>query len=170
MYVAARLDGMLDNRIYSPRKQGFLDRLEKIKLEPRRKEHTIVPIGTEAMNQLKTLAKNDALSMTLDDLLDGFNTSYKEGDVWDTNTTMNSDLLKDQIPLLADQVNAPSHYMLWPDTEVIDILRKVLTEDELRGWMKGNSLKYRLRLGAKDNTEQDLAKAQKFEEWLGDLH
>ena len=68
------------------------------------------------------------------------------------------------------QVDSPSHYMLWPDTEVIDIIKKVLTEDELRGWMKGNSLKYRLRLGAKDNIEQDLGKAEKNEQWLGDLY
>jgi hypothetical protein len=200
MYVAPRLGGNVDNRIYSPRKQSFLDRLEGIeipdipKLKPHREK--TMSIGDHAMQQLKALAMNDALgvnhgfrdsrvgvwgdepealrqlrelansddlSTNLDATLDSFNS---------TSRNVKGSVDVDQMAALTeeDQVNAPSHYMLWPDTEVIDLIRKVLTEDELRGWYKGNSLKYRLRLGAKDNTEQDLAKAEKFEQWLGDLH
>ena len=181
MYVVLRLGGNVTNRIYSPRKQSFLDRLENIKppltytsnfsaepliaVEPlidTHREDKPMSIGDQAMQQLKALAKNDALGVDLPMTVSEFNSTYDiySGDPVDQMAA----------PTEEDQVNAPSHYMLWPDTEVIDLIRKVLTEDELRGWYKGNSLKYRLRLGAKDNTEQDLAKAEKFEQWLGDLH
>ena len=173
MYVVLRLGGNpMNNKVYSPRKQSFLDKLEGIDvptLPPLTyKEDKPMAIGTEAMKQLKTLAKNDALSIDLDATLAVFNSTYQGNGSVDVDQMIAE--TEPMPPVLEDQVNAPSHYMLWPDTEVIDILRKVLSEDELRGWMKGNSLKYRLRLGAKDNTEQDLAKAEKFEQWLGDLH
>ena len=202
MYVVLRLGGNVTNRIYSPRKQSFLDRLENIKppltytsnfsaepliaVEPlidTHREDKPMSIGDQAMQQLKALAKSDALGVDLPMTVSEFNSTYDiySGDPVDQMVAQQdlrteplphlNNLLRETVPPVEeDQVNAPSHYMLWPDTEVIDLIRKVLTEDELRGWYKGNSLKYRLRLGAKDNTEQDLAKAEKFEQWLGDLH
>jgi hypothetical protein len=66
-----------------------------------------------------------------------------------------------------DVVNAPQHYMLFPDgTEVIDVIKAVLTPEEFLGYCKGNALKYRLRAGKKDNLEQDIAKAQKFYDFM----
>ena len=65
-------------------------------------------------------------------------------------------------------VNKPSHYMLWEDTEAIDVIKKVLTPEEFRGYCKGNILKYRLRAGNKDNTQQDIDKANKYKEFLDD--
>ncbi|MDC1406063.1 DUF3310 domain-containing protein [Akkermansiaceae bacterium] len=167
----------MNHKIYTPRKpkRSILDRLENIDYEPPKKEEPVMSIGKEAMRQLETLSESDGLDVTLCEMVSKFNSNYRKhpDEYIDTmahpfiDTDENEE---DLIPTVTDQVNSPSHYMLWPDTEVIDILRKVLSEDELRGWMKGNSLKYRLRLGAKDNTEQDLAKAEKFEQWLGDLH
>lgn len=60
-------------------------------------------------------------------------------------------------------VNKPSHYMLFPDTEVMDVIRNTLSYEEFVGYLKGNVLKYRLRAGKKDNAEQDLAKAARYE-------
>lgn len=47
-----------------------------------------------------------------------------------------------------DFVN-PSHYKLWEGTEAFDIVTKSLTKEELLGYLKGNILKYQLRLGNK---------------------
>ena len=66
-----------------------------------------------------------------------------------------------------DIVNTPSHYQLFPDMEAIDVIRKSLTSEEFKGYLKGNILKYKLRAGEKDDTQQDLAKADKYREWLG---
>ena len=67
-----------------------------------------------------------------------------------------------------DVVNKPNHYQLFPDMEVIEAIKKLLTPEELEGYIKGNVLKYRLRAGKKDNTEQDIKKAMRYEEWLND--
>lgn len=69
-----------------------------------------------------------------------------------------------------DAVNSPSHYGLFPDMEVIDIIKKVLTEEEFIGYCKGNVLKYRMRAGEKDDLVQDINKANKYQEWLGDSY
>jgi len=65
-----------------------------------------------------------------------------------------------------DVVNEPNHYKLFGTVEVIDIIKELLTEEEFRGYLKGNCLKYRLRAGKKDNVEQDIAKAMRYEQWL----
>ena len=67
---------------------------------------------------------------------------------------------------MSDQVNSPSHYQLYPGMEAIDVIRKVLTEDEFIGYCKGASLKYRLRAGKKDDITQELAKAAIYEGWI----
>jgi len=51
---------------------------------------------------------------------------------------------------------------------VIDAIKELLTEEEFRGYLKGNVLKYRLRAGKKDDVEQDIAKAMRYEAWLND--
>ena len=180
-YVVLRQGGKpMSNHIYSPRKQGFLDKLERSKLTkermsnvdklikeqyvhlPTKKKEPTMSIGDEAMSQLRNLATE--IEIDLAHTVGGFNSTYRSNGSCDEVDQM---VAMEEVD---DQVNAPSHYMLWPDTEVVDLIRKVLTEDELRGWYKGNSLKYRLRLGAKDIVERDLGKAEKFEQWLGDLY
>lgn len=59
-------------------------------------------------------------------------------------------------------IERPSHYMFF-DMEAIDIIKAALTEEEFKGYLKGNSLKYRLRCGKKDDAIQDLGKAQQYE-------
>ena len=61
-----------------------------------------------------------------------------------------------------DVVNKPKHYQFF-DMEAIEVIRNSLTEEEFRGYCKGNGLKYRLRAGKKDATEQEIAKAEKYE-------
>lgn len=70
-----------------------------------------------------------------------------------------------------DEVNSPDHYKLSGlNIEVVDVIRAVLTEDEFKGWCKGNALKYLMRAGKKDKSKekQDFAKAGVFISWLTD--
>lgn len=59
-------------------------------------------------------------------------------------------------------VEQPKHYEVFPDLESIDVIRATLTEEEFRGFCKGNTLKYRLRAGKKDDIHQDIAKAEQY--------
>ena len=68
--------------------------------------------------------------------------------------------------LKIDKVNSPKHYKLRGlDIEVIDVIRGALTEDEFRGFCKGNVLKYTIREGHK-NGDEDLKKAKKYLDFL----
>lgn len=64
-----------------------------------------------------------------------------------------------KVPTKEDEVNNPSHYKLFPDMEAFDVIKATLTPDELRGYLKGNILKYRLRAGQKGPVEKCVAKA-----------
>ena len=76
---------------------------------------------------------------------------------------------EDKEPELPSEYNAvtnPKHYMLFPDLESIQAIEKILTLEEFKGFLKGNSLKYRFRAGKKDALEQDIAKAEQYEGML----
>lgn len=63
-----------------------------------------------------------------------------------------------------DEINEPSHYKLFGDTEVFDVILSALTADEYLGYLKGNVLKYRLRAGKKGDAKKCIAKADVYEE------
>lgn len=65
-----------------------------------------------------------------------------------------------------DNAKNPKHYQLFPDMEVIDVLKKVLTLEEFIGFCKGNVIKYKLRAGEKDDTQTDLNKAKEYQQML----
>lgn len=80
----------------------------------------------------------------------------------------NHDILKEHLnkKLVSDNVHAPDHYKLRGlDIEAIDVIRGALTEDEFRGFCKGNVLKYTIREGHK-NGDEDLKKAKKYLEFV----
>lgn len=58
-----------------------------------------------------------------------------------------------------DPVNHPSHYNQG-GIETLDIIKMCLTEEEYKGYLKGNVIKYRERAQFKGNAEQDYAKAK----------
>ena len=64
-----------------------------------------------------------------------------------------------------DKVNNPSHYKGKFGLEAIDVVRNFMTTEEIRGFYKGNILKYILR-EAKKNGLEDLKKARKNLDWL----
>lgn len=51
-----------------------------------------------------------------------------------------------------------THYEIYPGVEAIDVIKTVLTPEEYMGFLKGNILKYQLRLGKKDNVDKELTK------------
>ncbi len=50
------------------------------------------------------------------------------------------------------------HYELYKNVEAVDVIQAVLTTEEFLGFLKGNALKYQLRLGKKDSTDRELEK------------
>ena len=57
-----------------------------------------------------------------------------------------------------DQVNHPSHYTSG-GIECIDAIQASMTQDEFRGMLKGNAMKYLWRYRLKGKPVQDLEKA-----------
>lgn len=75
------------------------------------------------------------------------------------------DVAPDDVPVQAiDAVNHPQHYQFFPGMEAIEVIATVMTQEQFHGYCLGNALKYRLRAGAKDALEQDIAKAKKYTE------
>ena len=64
------------------------------------------------------------------------------------------------------------HYELWENFEAIDVIKLALTDEEYKGFLKGNILKYRLRAGKKnienDNIIKDINKSIDYEKELKD--
>lgn len=70
-----------------------------------------------------------------------------------------------------DEVHNPAHYKLnGLNIEVVDVIRATLTDEEFKGWCKGNALKHLMRAGKKDKNKekQDFEKAGVFISWLID--
>ena len=67
-----------------------------------------------------------------------------------------------------DEVTSPKHYQGINGLEVIEVHKNFLTKEELRGYYKGNTLKYMLRERKKNGIE-DLKKARKHLDWLIEL-
>lgn len=64
-----------------------------------------------------------------------------------------------------DAVTNPKHYQGIHGLEAIEVHKNFLTEEELRGYYKGNALKYLLRERKKNGLE-DLKKARQHLDWL----
>lgn len=59
---------------------------------------------------------------------------------------------------MSDSVNSPAHYTSG-GFEAYEIIKAKLTEEEWRGYLKGNVLKYMLRANFKGSHDEDLKKA-----------
>ena len=71
-------------------------------------------------------------------------------------------------PVEHDDVTNPKHYQGINGLEVIEVHKNFLTKEELRGYYKGNILKYLLRERNK-NGLVDLKKARRHLDWLVEL-
>jgi hypothetical protein len=63
-----------------------------------------------------------------------------------------------------DNIKNPKHYQIINGIESIDIIARSMTVEQFRGFCFGNILKYRIRAGKKDALEQDIAKANEYEQ------
>lgn len=68
-------------------------------------------------------------------------------------------------PEIIDNINKPSHYQGRFGMESINALRNFMTDEQLKVFLMGNSLKYILRHQKKNGLE-DLKKARKNLDWL----
>lgn len=50
--------------------------------------------------------------------------------------------------------------------EPIKVMQKLFTREEYIGFLKGNILKYRLRMGHKDDIQTEMDKIRVYEKWL----
>ena len=66
---------------------------------------------------------------------------------------------------LNDDVNSPAHYTSG-GIETIEYIRAKLSPDEYRGYLRGNALKYLMRMGSKGPALQDAQKAMHYTEML----
>lgn len=62
-----------------------------------------------------------------------------------------------------------SHYELYHGTEAIDVIKEILTQDEYIGYLKGNILKYQLRLGKKDDVQKEKIKIKDYQSELNEI-
>lgn len=61
----------------------------------------------------------------------------------------------------------PAHYKLMP-IEPWDVMQVVLTQEEYVGYLKGNFIKYSMRAGRKEGTD-DVAKARHYAEKIQEI-
>lgn len=73
-----------------------------------------------------------------------------------------------------NEISKAPHYNTGVFEEVIEMAKKLFTPEEVMGFMKINSFKYRLRAGYKDDIEKDIKKALQYEkmylEYLTELN
>lgn len=57
------------------------------------------------------------------------------------------------------------HYQVG-DKQPIEIMQDVMTPEEFCGYLRGNVIKYSLRMGHKDRKEIDARKAAQYSKWM----
>ena len=58
-----------------------------------------------------------------------------------------------------------THYSMFDNKDAIEYLEALMSIDELKGWAKGNILKYRLRVGKKDDVLKEMYKIKTYEDY-----
>ena len=66
---------------------------------------------------------------------------------------------------LEGSAKTSSHYQVGTK-QPIEIMQEVMTPDEFRGFLRGNVIKYSLRLGHKDAAVKEAAKIEQYAKWL----
>ncbi|WP_299917493.1 DUF3310 domain-containing protein [uncultured Megasphaera sp.] len=82
----------------------------------------------------------------------------------DTYIVVNADRVQE----VGEYDKHDKHY-LESVVEPIKVMEKLFTKEELKGFIKGNILKYRLRMGHKDDIQKEMDKIRVYEQWLAKL-
>lgn len=90
-------------------------------------------------------------------------TEHTDSEIWEQ--VENPDLVTDTDNNKAKNPNS-KHYELWENFEAIDVIKLVLTDEEYKGFLKGNILKYQLRLGKKDEVSKEIEKIEDYKREL----
>ena len=75
---------------------------------------------------------------------------------------------EDRVQKVGEYDKHDKHY-LEAVVEPIKVMEKLFTKEELKGFIKGNILKYRLRMGHKDDIQKEVDKIRVYEQWLAKL-
>ena len=75
---------------------------------------------------------------------------------------------EDRVQKVEEYAKHDKHY-LEAVVEPIKVMEKLFTKEELKGFIKGNILKYRLRMGHKDDIQKEMDKIRVYEQWLAKL-
>ena len=75
----------------------------------------------------------------------------------------------DKVQKVAEEDNKHDKHYLEAVVEPIKVMEKMFTKEELKGFIKGNILKYRLRMGHKDDIQKEMDKIRVYEQWLENL-
>ena len=113
--------------------------------------------------------------LTVGEVVYGFENwlpDYAKSDNWTEHTddsgwvqVPNPDLVADIDNNKAKNPNS-KHYELWENFEAIDVIKLALTDEEYKGFLKGNILKYQLRLGKKDDVSKEIEKIKDYQREL----
>jgi hypothetical protein len=69
-----------------------------------------------------------------------------------------------------EAITSPAHYKVCEGLEVVDMIRAVLTPEQLRGHYIATIIAYRMRAGKKTMSPmEDLGKAHVYEQWLAEM-
>jgi len=60
------------------------------------------------------------------------------------------------------KIEENKHHEQWEGVQSKDIIKSFLTEEEYKGFLKGNLLKYQLRLGKKDDIKKEMSKIEDY--------
>lgn len=75
----------------------------------------------------------------------------------------------DKVQRVVEEDNKHDKHYLEAVVEPIKVMEKMFTKEELKGFIKGNILKYRLRMGHKDDIQKEMDKIRVYEQWLEKL-
>lgn len=64
--------------------------------------------------------------------------------------------------LTKEMVKNPTHYDIIDDFTTLEMIARSSTVEEFRGFCKGNIIKYRMRVGKKDDVTQEVGKADNY--------
>lgn len=67
--------------------------------------------------------------------------------------------------MIDGSAQSSTHYQVG-DKQPIEILQDYLTPMEFQGFLRGNIIKYSLRLGRKDAAPKEAAKIEQYSKWL----
>lgn len=123
-------------------------------------KHYDIIVRFDKLNQCKVVKSNDKeFPFGLINRL----SNHTNTEIWEQ--VENPDLVIDIDNNKAKNPNS-KHYELWENFEAIDVIKLALTDEEYKGFLKGNILKYRLRVGKKDDVSKEIEKIKDYEREL----